>query len=484
MTRPGTVPPMGEGLETSRGQRRALLDGSVSSRELVTDALGRAEATAGLGAFVSLAPDVALEEADAADRLIAATAPDDRWRLPPLLGLPTAHKDLVEVAGQPTTHGSRAVSHVVADADDRVAAAIRAAGAICIGKTQVPEFGLTAYSENDIAPPARNPHDPRLTAGGSSGGTAAAIAGGVIAAAIGSDAGGSIRIPSAACGLVGLKPGRGRVPCTRPPAGPAAGAPDLSVAGPMAADVEDAALWFDALMGEFSLPALAATRRGPGLHGLRVGVSFDSPFSSWTPIHFGAEACRAVADAAALLDGAGHRVEEARIDYAPGYPEAFTAVWTASLAGIALEPRAVPRLGELASSFLDRARARPPEVLEEACRTLHAFARDTLTRWCAYDVILTPALAGPPPAVGAFRELGPDGDYELQCQWAPTTSMVNVVGVPSIVVPMPGATLPVGVQLIGGPGTEHRLLQLAAQLLSRAPDPGGRRRAAPPTSRS
>lgn len=456
---------MAGGFATSLGQRRALLAREVASLELVTEALRRAEVAADLGAFVSLAPEQAFREADAADDLIAATPLQERRRLPPLLGLPTAHKDLVDVAGQPTTHGSRAVPHTLASTDDPVAAAIRAAGAICIGKTQVPEFGLTAYSENDVAPPARNPHDPALTAGGSSGGTAAAIAAGVIPAAIGSDAGGSIRIPSAACGLVGLKPGRGRIRADRLRPPDPAGAPDLAVSGPMAADVFDAALWFDALAGDADLPALAAVRRADELRGLRVGVSFDSPFASWLPIRHTAGARDAVAIAAERLTAAGHRVEEARIAYDPRYPDAFTTVWTSALTRLELTPEAAGRLGDLATMFLERALATPADRLRDAVAALAIFARDTRAQWARHDVVLTPALAGPPPPVGAFRALGPEGDYRLQCEWAPQTSMVNVVGVPAIVVPMPAPGLPSGVQLIGAAGSEHQLLQLAAQLL-------------------
>ena len=454
---------MGDGLRTSLEQRQALQAGTVTSRELVEAALRRAEATAGLGAFVSLAPDVALAEADAADRLLAATPPDERVSLPPLLGLPTGHKDLVDVAGQPTTQGSRAVRHLVAAVDDPVPAAIRAAGAVSIGKTQVPEFGLTAYSENDVAPPARNPHEPALTAGGSSGGTAAALASGVFPAAIGSDAGGSIRIPSAACGLVGLKPGRGRVPADRPRVPDPLGAPDLAVSGPMAVTVDDAALWFDALVGDHSLTGLAALRHADGPSGLRIGVSEDSPFSAQLPIRHDDAALAAVRHAAATFEAAGHHVEEARISYDPRYPDEFTTVWTSALTRIPLDTAARARLGELAAMFLQRALATPEARLREAIRVLAEFSVDAVAQWSAYDVVLTPALAGPPPEIGAFRSLGPEGDYRLQCLWAPLTSMVNVTGAPAIVFPFPGERPPRGVQLIGRTGTERLLLQLAAQ---------------------
>lgn len=473
--------------------REALRRGEVSSRELVEQALARAEAAQGLGAFISLNPELALAEADAADARIAATAPDARKTLPPLLGVPTAHKDLVAVRGTVTTHGSAAVPHTAAASDDPVAAAVRAAGAVSIGKTQVPEFGIAGYSENEIASPARNPYDRARTAGGSSGGTAAAIAAGVIPGAIASDAGGSIRIPSAACGLVGLKPGRGAVPADLPaasaepgadPAFDELGAPRMGVSGPIARGALDAAVLYDALLGRADEPAATATRRildAPGsLRGLRIGLSLASPFEGWTDLRFDTAAIAALEAGAAALTEAGHAVEEADVSYDPRYPEAFTTVWTAGLAridfggdpdaategGASADAALEKRLGALAGMFLHRARTTTRTQLLEAAAALRSFAAEAARQWGAYDLVLTPALAFTAPLVGAFRELGPEGDYRLQCQWAPQTSMVNVAGLPAITVPtgVDAHGLPRGVQLIGRAGDEVRLLQLAVQL--------------------
>ncbi len=490
---------MSEQTETALELRDALRRGEASARELVERSLARIEAGQHLGAFVSVRAELALAEADRADRLIAETAPEDRRTLPPLLGLPTAHKDLVRVRGFVTTHGSAAVPHLEAEADDPVAADVRAAGAICLGKTQVPEFGIAGYSENLIAPPARNPADPALTAGGSSGGTATAIAAGMIPAAIGSDAGGSIRIPSGACGLVGLKPGRGVVPADARSVGEAAievdelGAPRMSVSGPMARTVRDAALFYDAItIGSRATgnggdpmavtggrgtthshrdedrpePALAAVERAHELGGLRIGISVASPFESRMPILVDTAATDALHRAARTLEAAGHALEPADFDYGEAYPDAFTTVWTQALRRIPLEPGAEGRLGELARWFLEGARAAGEERIARAVAELHRFAGETRRQWGAYDAVLTPALAFAPPATGAFWALGPEGDYRLQCEWAPQTSMVNVTGLPAIAVPvsLDERGLPRGVQLIGRAGDELRLLQLAAQL--------------------
>lgn len=462
---------------TALALREALRRREIGARELVAHALDRAAEQLELGAFVSIQPELALAEADEADTRIGSTRADERHELPPLTGLATAHKDLADQRGHITTHGSRAVPHVAADTDGPLAAAVRAAGAVSIGKTQVPEFGIAGYSENEIAAPARNPFDPSLTAGGSSGGTAAAIAAGLIPAAIGSDAGGSIRIPSAACGIVGLKPGRGAVPVDALDGASLdpAGAPRMAVSGPMARTAADAAVLFDALRGSYrearraedAEPSLAAVRRADELRGLRIGVSLASPFESWMPIRFSPEALAALGAGVATLASRGHTLEEAGIVYDSRYPIAFTTVWTAALTRIRFAPGAEARLGALASMFLDRARSTPPEQLAAAVAALHEFADSAARQWGEYDAVLTPALAGVPPRVGAFRALGPEGDYRLQCEWAPQTSMVNVVGAPAVTAPVlrTDAGLPMGVQLIGRPGSEAMLLQLAEQLM-------------------
>lgn len=450
--------------DTALALRDALRRGEVSATELTLDALHRIEAHRDLGAFVSVNPDLALAEAREADARRRDTR--DPRDLPPLLGLPTAHKDLVDVRGHVTTHGTRSVPHLAAAHDEPIAADVRRAGAITLGKTQVPEFGIAAYSENLVAPPARHPLAATLTAGGSSGGTAAAIAAGLIPAAIGSDAGGSIRIPAAACGLIGLKPGRGVLPADRERGlTDPAGAPTLAVSGPIARTARDAALLFDAVSGQRE-SAFDAVVRAESLRGLRVGVSFDSPFATWIPIEYSPDARAAVDAAVARLHDVGHRVEPVTVDYGADYPDAFTTVWTAALARIDFAPGADELLGDLARWFLERARDTAPDALAAAVARLAAFATRARSQWEAFDVVLTPALAATPPAIGAFIERGPAGDYALQCAWVPQTSMVNVVGVPAITAPThrTAAGLPMGVQLIGRTGSEAQLLQLAEQL--------------------
>ncbi len=452
---------------TALEQRDSIRRGEISSRELVETALRSAEADASLGAFISVEADQALRDALEADRLLAATPRDERRSLPPLLGVPTAHKDLVHVRGFTTTHGSAAVPHRRATQDDPIAAAVRAGGAVCIGKTQVPEFGIAGYSENTVAPPARNPHDVSRTAGGSSGGTAAAIASGMIPAAVASDAGGSVRIPAAACGLIGLKPGRDAVPADqhRSPADHLA-PPRFGVSGPIAHTARDAALLFDSITANPHEPTLHAVTRAHELRGLRIGVSFASPFAAAMPITFDADAEGAVSRAARLLIDAHHHVEEVTLTYSSDYAECFTTVWTRALLTIPLSPQAETLLGPLAQWFLERARATPDDAVATALGGLQQFIDRTSAQWGAFDAILTPALAFTAPHIGDFWVGSPEDDYRLQCEWAPHTSMVNVVGVPAITVPIHEDRhgLPRGVQLIGRTGSETMLLQLAEVL--------------------
>lgn len=489
--------------------RERLHRGEVSARELTEQALGRIERIErehSLGAFISVQAELALEAADAADRLIASTPPAMRHTLPPLIGLPTAHKDLVRVSGVATTSGSAALPHTIAKKDEAIAAAVRAAGAVCLGKTQVPEFGIAAYSENLISAPARNPFDRERTAGGSSGGTAAAIASGMIPAAIGSDAGGSIRIPAAACGLIGLKPGRGAVPAdARLSELDDFGVPRMSVSGPLARTARDAALFYDAISSPIlqasraedpgaphpnstfgpGAPAgtsddtaqhtaqhsahgaaLAAVQRAGELRGLRIGVSLASPFESRMPILFDDEAIAALNRAVARLESLGHSAEEAAIDYDPRYPDAFGDVWVQTLTQLSLTAEAEERLTPLTRWSLEHARSVSAGRVAEGAAMLRKFAVDAARQWGTYDAVLTPSLAFAAPEIGEFVRQGPEGDFRLQCQWVPQTSMVNVAGVPAISVPMgfDATGMPRGVQLIGRGGSEVLLLQLAEQL--------------------
>ena len=466
---------MAELHDLSAVQLRNLLgSGTVSAADAATHFLARiGQQNPRLGAFITVTGDQAMEQARAADAWYSRAVDSD---LPLLHGMPLAFKDLTDVAGVVTTHGSAALEHKPAPSDAPLVSLFKDAGVITLGKTQVPEFGLTAYSENRIAPPSRNPHAPSRSSGGSSGGSAAAVAAGLLPFAPGTDGGGSVRIPAAACGLVGLKPGRGLVL-----AGESAGDPArLVVPGPLARSAEDAALMMDALApGNGYLQAL---RQEPSR--LRIGVTLDSPWSGTFPFAPEAEAFDALRAGIALLEHAGHVLGEAAIRYDNRYPDAFTTAWTAGVGAARISPTREALLAPLTRTFRRRAQQRSPAKLAEALAFLRQFQQDTVTQYGQWDLMLMPALAQTPRPVGWFTGTGhgserwpaaqwpgdADGDYRKQCEFAPWSSMVNVCGLPAVTIPVhwtggtTGSGLPMGIQLVGPMGSEALLLQVAHQL--------------------
>ncbi|PRA10165.1 amidase [Arthrobacter sp. MYb211] len=437
--------------------RDELASGERSSREVTEHYLRRIDELDSLGAFVYVSPD-------AMDAAAAADEKQVRGQIGRLHGLPSAFKDLNEVAGMPTTYGSAAMEHQLATADHPLVARLRSEGVVITGKTQVPEFGLSSYSENLVAPPSRNPLDPRLTSGGSSGGQAAAVAAGMIPVGPGSDGGGSVRIPAAACGLVGLKPSLGRVPSDVVDGYlDAFGAPKMTVSGPLAHDALDAAMLLDAMRGSDHFLPLLRGSYPERLKGLRIGYSTLSPFESAYPITLQAPAREAFERAKRLLE-ARHRVEPADLHYAGDYPETFARVWTNGLRNIPVDDESL--LGELARDFRRRSTARSLEVSLQAASRLKQIAADFVRQWSAHDVILTPAMASTPPEIGYFTRKDADTDYMLQCQYTPYTSMVNVSSVAAITVPITNSSsgMPMSVQLISPRADEGLLLALAKQL--------------------
>ncbi|MGL3807367.1 amidase [Paeniglutamicibacter sp. R2-26] len=446
--------------------RDALAAGEVSAREAGEHFLGRIEAlNPSLGSFVTVTAERAMDAAWRADEEFAAR----REPLRPLHGMPLAYKDLLDVAGVPTTYGTAALPAVDAAQDNALVATLSKAGTISLGKTQVPEFGLSCHSENDIAPPARNPLNPALSAGGSSGGEAAAVAAGMLPFGPGNDGGGSVRIPASACGLVGLKPGLGTIPSdVLDGTTDAFGAPRLTVSGPLARTALDAALLMDAMVDPGQGTILELLRSGgiDSLRGLRIGVSTDSPFASAYRIALSPESHAALNLAIETLNRHEHHIEEAEIYYDARYPETFSTVWTSGLASAPLPPGSESKLGTLARSFRERATKREAAVSWAAAATLVEIAADFRTQWGRYDVVLTPAMAHTPPEIGYYTSQDADTDYMRQCQYTPFTSMVNVSGLPAITVPTLTTAdgLSMGVQLIGRAGSEVQLLALAAQL--------------------
>ncbi|MFJ1712295.1 amidase [Streptomyces sp. NPDC088260] len=458
-----TEPPGPTGLADSA---RELAEGRTTSVEQVSAALRRIEASQGtLNAFRHLRADAALAEAVEADRRLAAGE-----RLP-LLGVPVAVKDDTDVAGMPTYFGCDG-DLPAATADSESVRRLRAAGAVIVGKTNSCELGQWPFTEGRAFGATRNPWHTGHTPGGSSGGSAAAVAAGLVPAALGSDGAGSVRIPAAWTHLVGIKPQRGRIsghPHTDAFQG-------LTVNGPLARTVADAALLLDAAAGSHPddphrpppVAAAAAAHRDPGR--LRIALAWRPPLTlTGSGPH--PEVRRAVLALAEDLARLGHHVEEARPRY--------------GLIGLGFVPRATAGIAELAARHPDPAlldprtrsalrtgtrlggravrAAREREVRQH--RRIGAFFRPP-RGGAGYDVLLTPTTALPPPPIGRFDGLSAWRTDLAMTEACPYAWPWNVLGWPGINVPA-GFTvdgLPVGAQLLGPSRSEELLISLAAQL--------------------
>lgn len=446
-----------------------LQSGRVSPRELTSHYLDRIERlNPELGAFVTVTRDRALARAEEVADRVPKTAP--------LWGLPSGDKDLWRRAGVPAGFGSRAFAGYVPDTNDEIVETLDAAGAVSLGKTNAPEFGLPAYTESLAVPPARNPWDPSLGAGGSSGGAAVAVASGMLPFAPGSDGGGSIRIPAAACGLVGLKPTRGLVPA----GSGIASLGGLVVDGPLARTTADAALLLDGMIAKvgdridhhYTLrapydddgPFLGTAVRGEGR--FQLGVMTTSAWDDAYEITIAPEARAALDAAVAAFTAMGHGMEETALRPDPTYAPAFRTIWQAGAAGVPLEGEALDLLEPLTSWLVLRGRELGARELSEALSALTAYERSFIAQLSSFDAVLTPALAMTPRPVGWYDAEDGEHNFAQQVQYTPFTSMVNVTGLPAIVLPIAQTEsgLPMGVQLIGRPGGERTLLSLAAQL--------------------
>ncbi|MGW0283447.1 amidase [Streptomyces sp. NPDC003236] len=441
---------------------RALAAGEVTSRALVERALARIEATRPtLNAFRVVRAEAALAEADAADRELAAGVRR------PLLGVPVAVKDDMDVAGEPTAFGCRGEFPPAAE-DGEAVRRLRAAGAVIVGKTNTCELGQWPFTEGPAFGETRNPWHTGHTPGGSSGGSAAAVAAGLVPAALGSDGAGSVRIPASWTHLIGIKPQRGRISTW--PRGEAFHG--ITVNGTLARTVADAALLLDAAGGNHArdphrpprLTVSEAVGRDPGR--LRIALSLKPPFTA-VPARLRPEVRDRVLGLAERLAALGHAVEEAD----PPYGQIGLTFVPRATAGIAdyvreapdlalLDPRTrgAARLGRLLGGAPLRAARRAEAVLH---RRIGAF-------FDSYDVLLTPTTAAPPPAIGALSGLGGLATDRAMIAACPYAWPWNVLGWPGVNVPagFVGDGLPVGAQLLGPAASEPLLVSVAAQLES------------------
>lgn len=440
---------------------KAIAAKTISPVEAVQVALDRIEARPEVNAFVTVAADQALEQArDAERKLLEGT------ELPPLFGVPLSVKDLIDTAGLRTSMGSYIFEHNVPKTDGVSVARTKAAGAIIIGKTTSPEFGHGQYPIAPISGRTLNPLDPTVTPGASSCGAAAAVASGMGQLALGSDGGGSIRIPAACCGLVGLKATLGAIPHLQ--------LPDMfganSFVGPMTRSVADAALLFDAIAGP--------DRRDP--YG-QVAPSEVAPFKGFKGLRIawiatgGARVARETAASTSaavdLMRSAGAIVEEIDIDL-KSYEDTFNTILRIGLAA---------RVGRYVEEFRDKLST---TLLDEitlgnrysAVEMAHAlYARTTLFRaieqiFDSNDVIVSPTTTAPPLPIDLdlTGDIMIDGHNEgtVRGAWYPFTYPFNLTGHPALSMPCKYSQtgLPIGLQLVGRWHSDRHLLQVAKQL--------------------
>jgi amidase len=453
-------------------QAEAIASGELSARDLLEVYLERIQRlNPKLNAFRVVFHERARMEAAQADARRGAGESGQR----PLLGVPFAVKDEIDVAGEVTALGSGAYGEP-ARADAEVVRRLRAAGAVIVGKTNVPELCAFPWTESATWGVTRNPWSVEHSPGGSSGGSAAAVAAGLVGAALAADGGGSIRFPAAYCGLFGLKTQRGRVPLA-PNVDASQG---LTVNGVLTRSVRDAALFHDAIAEgppdpDTPVPPrisfLDAARAGAGASAsLRIAVSTNLPPSPLARLH--PENRAAVEETAQLLRSLGHEVSEVEVDHPPLAPAPeFTARYMRHLhdqAGAMAHPERLERRmrnvafvgGLLTSSVVAAMRARETAYAERLNRV-----------WAEHDVLLTPVTPAPAPRVGACEGRGWLWTSMVASATVPYAAPWNTTGQPACSVPAGFAAdgLPRAVQLVGHPNGEGALLELAARIEAERP---------------
>jgi len=461
-------------------QVELMAKGEVSSRELVDLYLERIERYDGrLNAFRVVLGERAQMEADQAD---ARRGAGDSGR--PLLGLPIAVKDEFDVAGEVTTFGTNAYGEPARE-DSEIVRRARAAGAIVIGKTHMPELGAFPWTESPTWGVTRNPWGLQRSPGGSSGGSAAAVAAGLVGAALAGDGGGSIRFPSAYCGLFGLKTQRGRVPL----------APHLNawhglvVNGVLARSVRDTALFYDAIAEgppDLNAPVVPASslldalaQLGIGTEGsssgsanggtrgrkLRIAVASRLPPSPLTKLH--PENRAALEETAELLRGFGHEVNEREVDHGPTAPAAeFTVLYLKSLQEESATFAHPERIERRIRTLARMGAMLPQSAVDWVEERRVEYARRLNEPLADHDVLLTPVTPAPAPAIGAREGRGWLRTTMAASATVPYAACWNITGQPACSVPAGHAAdgMPRAVQLVGRPNDETTLIALAAQI--------------------
>lgn len=441
-------------------QARLIRDKFVSPLELTELYLERIERLNPiLGSYFTVMAEAAIADARQKTEHLATT-PDE---LPPFFGVPLSVKDLNAVAGVRCTYGIAAAKDRIAEKDDGLIPRLREAGFVFLGKSATSQLGSLPYTEPPGFVPTRNPWNPDYTPGGSTGGGASALAAGLCAIAQGSDGGGSLRGPAFCCGLVGLKPSRGRVSFA--PVGERL--EGLATNGPLGRTVADTAALLDVMAGyvegdPYWLPPpethfLTATQTAPP--PLKVGM-----LTQLHPVGAAAPECQqAIFDTAKQLEALGHHVEALPPPDLSELIEPFTIAWQCVLAEVGVPFFVLEKMNRW---LLWRAwRIRSGKYLR-AVTKLQVVARQIVQQFREYDILLLPVYMQPAIRVGEWQALRCSQTLDNIINWIAPCPPFNATGQPAIAIPT-GFTesgLPIGVQLVGRPAADATVLALAAQL--------------------
>lgn len=446
-------------------QARQIRSGEISPLDLVSLYIDRIQTLdSRLGSFVTVTAEQALEDARAKADLLATASQSDLSNLPPFFGVPIAIKDLTAVQGVRCAYGSPALLDNISAHDDGVVARIKQAGFTILGKTAVSELGSLPYTEPVGLPIARNPWNLDHTPGGSSGGAAAAVAAGLSPIAQGSDGGGSVRGPAFCCGLVGIKPSRGRVSFA--PVGDHQSG--ISANGVLGRTVADAAALLDVMSGyipgdPYWLPApdpsfwqVAQQGAQNSVKPCRIAYTTEVP-----PIGKADSDCQqAVLETANRLESLGHQLEPNCPDFS-GLVEPFVLIWRAGVGTAGLPPEALSPFNRWLVSQSDTS----GDYLK-AVWAMQMISRRIVAFFEQYDALLLPGYLHPAIRIGEWAALSPEETLQQIIQWIAPCPPANASGQPAIAIPtgLSSQGLPVGVQLMGRPADEATIIALSAQL--------------------
>ena len=438
---------------------KLIRQGEISPLELLNFYQGRIEQLEPkLGSFAFLDFESAQQQAQQQTEILGNTS--DTSKLPLFFGIPTAIKDLYDVTGMPSRYGNGVIPPQPASIDSGITQSIKKAGFIIVGKTATSELGSLPYTESPNLPPARNPWNLDYTAGGSSGGASAAVAGGLLPIAPGSDGGGSVRGPAFCCGLVGLKPSRGRI--SNAPVGDYAGG--IATHGCLSRSVADSAALLDVLAGyKTGDPYWLESPDSSFLQQLekqpkKLKIAFGSHLS------VGGQAedilAQQVTNVASHLESMGHVLVEACPDFAP-LVEPFTIIWQSSIVSAGLPEQILSPMNQWLKQTA-------PDLTTylRSLQQMQVYARQIVSFFDEYDVLLLPTYLQTTIEIGQWGDTPPEKTLENIINWIAPCPPFNATGQPAIAIPtaLGENNLPVGVQLIGKPADEVTILQLAYQL--------------------